>query len=74
MREEKGFKVVDVPENFDLMEVDSSYTKSRFKRKNHGIKGFFTRVKDDIKVWWSGLKKRQKIALETCASRWPPLL
>lgn len=60
MENNNGFKIVEDLDNLDLMEIDNSYKKGRYKKKRHGIAGFFQKIGNAISNWWKGLKKWQK--------------
>ncbi len=60
MENNNGFKIVNDLENLDLMEIDNSYKNGRYKKKRHGIAGFFQKLGGAISNWWKNLKKWQK--------------
>lgn len=65
MGNNNGFKVKDISDNFDLMEIDSSYSNKRFKRKKHG---FFQKCGAAISGSWSKLKRWQKVIIVSLTS------
>ena len=65
MENNNGFKIVEASQDLDLMEVNNSYKSNRFKKKKHGIAGFFQKIGNAVANWWKNLKKWQKV---TCVS------
>lgn len=68
MENNKEFNITESADNFDLMGIDESYKTHRFRKKKHGIAGFFQKIGIGISEWWQKLKKWQKITYSTIAS------
>ena len=60
MDKDNGFKIVNVPDDFDLVEVDGNLRSGHFKKKKRGLAGFFQKIGNYIADWWHSLKKWQK--------------
>ncbi len=50
-------------ENFDLMSSSKKNKTRRYKKKKHGVAGFFQKMGENIADWWKGLQKWQKITV-----------
>ncbi len=57
--EKQEFQNNEMEENFDLISMSTGHSR-RFKKKKHGIAGFFQKIGDGIANWWRPLKKWQK--------------
>ncbi len=56
MNSNKDFNVNKDNEKFNITVTDNEYKSHRFKKKKHGIAGFFQKIGN----WWANLKKWKK--------------
>ncbi len=68
MENNKNFNIPEENEKFDIIDKDEQYKSHNFKKKKHGIAGFFQKIGQKIADWWRPLKKWKKIVISASTS------